>query len=345
MSVSPKMIFRLLEDDIRESAMHFSVEEAILRGVNEGTSPPTLRMRRSEKAVWIGVHQKVSEEVDRELCLRLGIPIVRRHNPGGAVYQDSGSLCFTCTFRKDAILPTLGLNGPEGLYPLFGRAIARTGQNFGASIAWSPVNDATISGRKVFGSAQILHYEALSHSGSLLVDVDLDTMAKVLRPPAIKFSDKNASCIRDRVVNLSEACGRKLDPADVSKVLSQYIAEELNIELVPSGLTKAEQKMIDILYHEKYGRYSWTFSEERRIGKVAAAKCSSGVVTLEVRMQGEIIDAVEISGDFLAPDRVALDAALASLAHMTLPAAEKSIRQSVLPLDLRNTIAELLEKI
>lgn len=56
MSVSPKMRFRLLEDDIWESAMHFAVEEAILRGVNEGTSPPTLHMRRSEKAVWIGVH-------------------------------------------------------------------------------------------------------------------------------------------------------------------------------------------------------------------------------------------------------------------------------------------------
>lgn len=242
-------------------------------------------------------------------------------------------------------MSTLGLNGPEGLYPLFSRAIARTGQYLGASIAWSPVNDATIRGRKVFGSAQILHYEALSHSGSLLVDVDFDTMAKVLRPPAIKYSDKNASCICDRIVNLSEACGRKLDPADVSKVLSQYIAEELDIELVPSGLTEAEQKMIDILYHEKYGRYSWTFSEERRIGKDAAAKCSSGVVTLEVRMQGEIIDAVEISGDFLAPDRVALDATIAGLAHMTLPATEESIRQSVLPFDLRNTIAELLEKI
>lgn len=337
------MIFRLLEDNIRESALHFAVEEAILRGVDEGTSPPTLRMRRSEKAVWIGIHQKASEEVNLDLCAREGIPVMRRHNPGGAVYQDSGSLCFSCTFRKDELLLALGLDDPENLYQLFGRAIARTGEHFGASITWAPVNDATIDGKKVFGSAQIMQYSALSHTGSLLVDVDFDTMARVLQPPSVKFADKNAKTVRDRVVNFSEAVGKKLDPKEVSPVLSGCIAEELGIELIADGLNSDEQQTADVLYREKYHRREWTYREAPRTGKVLAAKCKSGVVSLNVCIVGGAIESLGISGDFLLVDTGLLNMVMNSLSGMAPEAAAAAIRLSALPADIRMTIAGLLE--
>lgn len=339
------MIFRLLEDNIRESALHFAVEEAILRGVDEGTSPPTLRMRRSEKAVWVGVHQKASEEVNLDLCARKGIPVMRRHNPGGAVYQDSGSLCFSCTFRKDELLLTLGLDDPENLYPLFGRAIARTGEHFGASIVWAPVNDATIGGKKVFGSAQIMQYSALSHTGSLLVDVDLDTMARVLRPPFIKFSDKNIKTVRDRVINLSEAVGKKLDPTEVSDVLSRCIAEELGIELIADGLNSDEQQTADMLYQEKYSRRAWTYREDHHRGKVVAAKSRSGVISLDVRFTGDTIESITISGDFLLADKNLLNAAITSVFGLDSKGAATRIRSSSLPVDIKMTIANLLEEL
>lgn len=339
------MIFRLLEDGIRESALHFAIEEAILRGVDEGTSLPTLRMRRCEKAVWIGVHQKAREEVDVDFCAREGIPIIRRHNPGGAVYQDSGSLCFSCTFRKDDFFPYLGIQEPEELYPLFGRAVARMGKLYGLTISWAPVNDATIGGKKIFGSAQVLQYSALSHTGSLLVDVDLDAMARVLRPPSIKFIDKSATTVRDRVLNLSDAVGRSLDPSEVSGTLSRCIANELGIQLVPSGLKVSELEAAEGLRDEKYGRPEWTFREENRIGKVVAAKSGDGVVSLDLRMSGSIIDSIGISGDFLAPDGHLLDVVIAGIPGMGLVAAADAVRKSALPAALRMTICDLLEGI
>ena len=49
--------FRLLFDAITDPFRHFAMEEALLRGVDEGTSPETLRQRRVSPSVWIGVFQ------------------------------------------------------------------------------------------------------------------------------------------------------------------------------------------------------------------------------------------------------------------------------------------------
>ena len=199
--------------------------------------------------------------------------------------------------------------------------------------------------KKVFGSAQIMQYSALSHTGSLLVDVDLDTMARVLQPPSIKFADKSAKTVRDRVVNLSEAVGRKLAPDDVSPVLSRCIAEELGIDLIVAGLNPDERRLAEVLCREKYSRREWTFREEHRSGKVIAAKTRSGVVSLEACIEGNTIASIGISGDFLLVDQDPLGSLIASLSGKTLRSAAEAIKQSDLPEDIKVTIAALLEEL
>jgi lipoate-protein ligase A len=91
--------WRLLLDDIRQPFLHFSVEESVLNGVDEGTSPPTLRLRRSDPSVWIGIYQLPEEDVDLEYCAQRSLPIVRRYNPGGA---RSFSPALACRIRSSS---------------------------------------------------------------------------------------------------------------------------------------------------------------------------------------------------------------------------------------------------
>ena len=81
------------------------MEEALARLVDEGQTPPTLRLRRVRPAVFVGVHQNTWAEANVAYCQEHGIQIVRRMNGGGAVYHEMGSFCFLGFFPARFICP------------------------------------------------------------------------------------------------------------------------------------------------------------------------------------------------------------------------------------------------
>jgi lipoate-protein ligase A/predicted transcriptional regulator len=211
--------WRLLRDGVLDPFLHFAVEEAIVRGVDEGTSPETLRLRQVDPSVFIGVYyQEPDEDVNLAWCEERGIPIIRRQNPGGAVYQDRGSFCYSATFRRDQF-ERWGMSDAGGLYEKAGRAVVNACAANGATAKARPVNDVEIDGRKVYGSAQLDWYGAFVHSGTFLVHTDIEAMSPALKPSMLKFADKASSSIRERVVNLAEAAGRALQVGHVMSAL------------------------------------------------------------------------------------------------------------------------------
>ncbi len=292
--------WRLLRDGIADPFLHFAVEEAILREVSREASPYTLRLRRVEPSVFIGVTQDADEEVDVDYCRRHDILIVRRPNPGGAVYQDRGSFCYSAFFRKE-FLARLGIASLEHLFQVFGRAVLETCAHYGVGADISPVNDVTINGRKVYGSAQLEWYSGIAHSGTFLVDADVETMQHVLRPSRLKFADKGFTSVRDRVINLSEAAGRHLDVEEVMECLAENIVGELGVTVRPGELTPGEQRESRRLYEEKYALDEWTFRRRGHYTTIVSTKIPSGVMTLSANLTGEVLEAVSVTGDFLLP--------------------------------------------
>jgi lipoate-protein ligase A len=145
--------WRLLEDGIHEARHHFAVEEALARLVDEGHSPPTLRLRRVKPAVFVGVYQNTWAEVNVAYCRAHNIQIVRRMNGGGAVYHEMGSFCYSAFFRRD-LFP----QSDEELYRVFAGPAIRTCADYGVSADFHGRNDVLAGGRKSDGSAQISWY-------------------------------------------------------------------------------------------------------------------------------------------------------------------------------------------
>lgn len=336
---------RLLRDDERRPDWHFAVEEAVLRSVDAGQSPTTLRIRRSDPAVWIGLYQRASEDVDIAAAQTLGVPIVRRYNPGGAVYQDQGTLCYTCFFHKKPSFERLGLTDVTELYALFGNAAIAALGRFGVRAALSPINDVTIDGRKVYGSAQIEHYGTIAHSGTFLVSCDIDRMDALLRPSSLKYADRGITTVRQRVINLSEAAGRVISVDELAVALVEEIAMATGLAFSEAGLFEHERELARELWSAKYGTRAWTYSEEPRSSHVRARRAASGVVMLDASMNGALLSRVEIRGDFLVADGRALDRCIASLRGLTVAQAVETVKASGLPVDIREAIVHLLQEL
>jgi lipoate-protein ligase A len=344
-STTTRPSFRLLSDGIKDPFRHFAVEEALLRGVDEGTSPGTLRLRQAFPSVWIGVYQVPEEDVDLEYCRETGIPVVRRHNPGGAVYQDEGSFCFSLFFRHRELFDRMGIAEAAGLYPVIADAVIDTCAEYGLEAAHSPTNDCTISGRKVYGSAQVEWDNAFVHSGTFLVSTDCTVMARVLRPSRLKFADRGFDNVRDRVITLSEAAGRSIQVPEVMEKLTTHLADRLEIELFPGELSKEERACADELNEVKYSRPQWTFNSRPAYTTVLSTKAPSGVLTLVADLDGAVLQRVDVQGDFLIPRQADLRILTESMRGQTLDAARDLVKRSPLPDDLTSALVKLLREL
>jgi lipoate---protein ligase len=334
--------FRLLADGITDPFRHFAAEEALLRGVDEGTSPQTLRLRRVSPSVWIGVYQVPEEDVDLEYCRNKNIPVVRRPNPGGAVYQDEGSFCFSLFFRQEELFERLGIVEAPQLYPIVADAVIATCAEYGVEAAHSPTNDCTVRGRKIYGSAQVEWGTAFVHSGTFLVSTDCEVMARALRPSQLKFADKGFTNVRDRVVTLCEAAGEEIAVDEVMQRMSVQLAGRLSIELTPSGLSAEEHAQIDELHDTKYSRPEWTFPLRETHTAVLSTKARSGVLTLVADLDGAVLRHVDVRGDFLIPRQGDLATLTGSLRGQTLEAARDVVARSPLPEDMKSALGQLI---
>jgi len=333
---------RLLFDGEREAARHFAMEEALLRSVDSGEAPPTLRIRRSVPALWLGLFQRPEEDIDLGRARELGVPVVRRHNPGGTVYQDEGTLCYSLFFPRDELFRRLGLGDPAELYALFGKAAIRALARFGVEAELSPLNDVTIGGRKVYGSAQLQQYSAFVHSGSFLVSCDLGRMAELLRPSALKYAGRGFTGVRERVVNLAEAADRSVSPELLAEALVPELAAASGYSFVPGDLGAGEARLAETLLERKYGRPEWTFRPAPRFRRSVSGRSRTGVVTLGATLEAGVIAALELRGDFLLPEVGSIDAFAAAARGLSPDQAADLARGSALPGYLAATVAELL---
>jgi lipoate-protein ligase A len=332
--------WRLLQDGITDAHHHFAVEEALVRLVDEGVSPPTLRLRRVRRAVFVGVYQDTWAEVDVDYCRAHDIKIVRRANAGGAVYHDLGSFCYSAFFPRAAFSQS-----EAELYRLFAEPVIRTCADYGVTARFHGMNDLLVGERKIYGSAQITWYDAFVQSGTFLVNMDLDVMDRVLTPPALKFADKPARSVKERVTSLAREVGRELDTHEVMARFAANFAWVLGIQLVPGGLMPEERDLAAELLAAKYGTDGWNLGTRDAYQVTVSAKAKGGVVFLSADVENGTMRQARIRGDFLVSDRTVLERLEQALASRRPEEAQAVVLAAELPPDVSATLVRLLSEV
>ncbi len=145
-----------------------------------------------EDTVMIGKYQNAWMECRCDLLEREGGRLARRTSGGGAVFQDLGNLNFTFMADRD-------LYDVDKQLQTVLQAINR----FGVGAQFSGRNDLTVDGKKFSGSAFHLQGQSALHHGTLLIDSDLDRLARYLQVSREKIASKGVDSVRARVINLS----------------------------------------------------------------------------------------------------------------------------------------------
>jgi lipoate---protein ligase len=245
----------LIDTDLADPAYTAAVDEALLVGAIKGGAATLHFYRRRPPGVTLGYFLKASENADLSFCTKKGIKVIRRLSGGGAIYTDEGQLVYGLVVRD--LLPA----APLKCFEIVCGALVKALGALGCEAVYSPVNDVLVNGKKLSGSALVNRGRIKLAHGTLIVQLDRDTMFKALRTDTAKLKAKGLEHPGERVTSVEEVLGKKPPMADVKVAVAKALAEEFDLKVKTGSLTAAERIHIDELVRTKYGTDEWNLKD------------------------------------------------------------------------------------
>ena len=235
---------RTLETGYNNAALNMAIDEALMENIDHA---PILRIYGwRPAAVSIGYFQSIKEEIDLEMCSRMGVDVIRRLTGGGAVLHE---MELTYSF----ITKQYPQNIMES-YKWICEAIVISINRLGFDASFVPLNDIVVNGKKVSGSAQTRRNGVLLQHGTLLLGVDVDKMFCVLKVPSEKVKDKIIKDVKERVTSLSGITFEKM-----ASSLKTSFATKFDAKLLADIMSTKETNRAICLAERKYSTKEWNF--------------------------------------------------------------------------------------
>ncbi|MEW6668124.1 MAG: DUF116 domain-containing protein [Thermodesulfobacteriota bacterium] len=295
--------WRLLDTPPLSGAENMALDEALLEARAGGKSPNTIHfLQFSPRAVLVGYHQAVEEEVRTGYCRSRGIEVNRRITGGGAIFFDENQLGWEVICDKGffgVALPT------PGLFKRLCDPVITALDMLGVKAAFRPRNDIEVNGRKISGTGGTESEGAFLFQGTMLTDFDVDTMLRSLRIPVEKLKAKEIDSVRERVTCLRWELGKTPALGEIKHAIRVGFERHLGIRLEPGGMTSEETG----LFREKLDYFrspAWVDRVNPRYPRQevlqSAYKCEEGMVrcTAVVDLPQQRIKEIYITGDFIS---------------------------------------------
>ncbi|HWR28060.1 MAG TPA: biotin/lipoate A/B protein ligase family protein [Candidatus Thermoplasmatota archaeon] len=246
--------WRLLQTGFKNAYSNMAIDKAILVVNSEGNVPPTVRFYGwSPPAISIGYFQSLTEEIDIQACERFGIDYVRRITGGGAVFHEK-ELTYSIVVAESH--PAI----PKNILKSYGRicgAVMKGLLQLGIESEYAPINDIVTGGRKISGNAQTRKFETVLQHGTVLMDVDVDTMFSLLKVPNEKIKDKLIADVKQRVTSMKHILGKEIGFQEVARAMKIGFEEEFNVELIEGTLSKEERGLAIQFEEESFSTKEW----------------------------------------------------------------------------------------
>ena len=246
----------------------------------------------------VGRFQHLQAELNLDFCRKAGIPYSRRLTGGGAIIMGSGQLgiCLTShTGRFD-------FNRLRELYVLFSAPIINALQELGVEAGFRSRNDLEVGGKKIAGlGIYVSPTGCLQFHTSLLLDLDVGLMLRVLNIPRQKYDDKRMiRSVEQRITTLRRELGREVPAAEMRALLKKHYAAAFGAKFEQESFTGEEQARIDELAEQRYCNEDWIFqhSPQPDMNGMGLKKTAAGLLRTYIALKGETIKSVLITGDF-----------------------------------------------
>ena len=259
--------WRLLNTGYLDGATNMSIDEAISRAVQSGVASPTLRFFGWIPACLSLGQAQPGADVDREVCRRDGVDVVRRPTGGRAIlHTDELTYSVVASDDEPRVAGTIVESYrrlSEGLLTglmLMGVPTQQAERPDNHDSDQGPVcfevpsnYEIVFGGKKLVGSAQMRKAGVVLQHGTLPLHGDIARISRYL------VSRPDPDRVRQRATTVEAAIGRVIDFEAAVHFMAEGFSRALNLDLRLSELTDQELAWMEELRREKYAADSWTF--------------------------------------------------------------------------------------
>jgi lipoate-protein ligase A len=241
----------LIEYSPHSPHMHMAIDEVLLQRVIAGTRRPTVRFWEwTERALVIGSHQSVVNEVDVVAARELGFTVTRRMSGGGTMLCEPARTITYSLYVPATVVA--GLSFRQSYAALDAWAV-RSFVALGVPASYREINDIISPRGKIAGAAQarrrgfVLHHTTIAHS------MEPDLLPRLIRIGRDRLSDQGVRSADKAVSPLSWFT--LLSCAEVARHMEQSLSSEFRARI--SELTSDETEAARELEATKYASASW----------------------------------------------------------------------------------------
>ena len=249
---------------------------------------PLFYLWQNRAAVIIGLNQDIHAEVDLDYAREHDIAVARRITGGGAVYHDLGNLNYTIVGRSTDM---------ERDYPEYARHMLKALQALGLQAELSGRNDILVDGRKVSGYAKRVYKDRLMVHGTLMYDVDIDRLTRVLTPPTEKLESKGIASVKSRVLNLRDHLPQFADIGALTEALERHLSRQY--QDAEYHLTEVQLAEVRTIAATKFATPEWLYGRSPSNVVACTRHLPCGNVTVHMDIKHGLIAQCSIMGDFL----------------------------------------------
>jgi len=231
--------------------MHMALDEVLLDRVIAGRRPPTMRLWRwTERALVIGSHQSVANEVDSAAADDLGFVITRRMSGGGTMLCEPDRTITYSMYLPETLVAGISFRKS---YELLDSWAVDAFNEMGVPASYREINDIISPRGKIAGAAQarrrgyVLHHTTIAHT------MDIEILPRLIRIGRENIKARGVRSAEKAVSPLSWFTS--LSCAEVAGNLRAYFMRTLDAR--DSAPAKDELDAASGLVESKYSTQAW----------------------------------------------------------------------------------------
>lgn len=272
----------------KDPYFNLAVEEYLI--TNPQITDEILLLWQNNNTIVIGRNQNAIEEINNEYVRTKKVNVVRRLSGGGAVYQDLGNLNFTFIFNKN--------EDNARNYALFTKPIVDVLQQLGLNAQFSGKNDILVDDKKISGNAQYIYKNRILHHGTILFNVNMEILPKVLKPDLDKLKSKGIKSVQARVTNILPLLNPPITITQFQNLIIEQLKNTKNTKIM-----QFSSKMIadiELLANTKYRTWDWIYGKSPAFDlKHKTLFPGKGTIHVWMNVTAGIIENIKFYGDFL----------------------------------------------